>query len=113
MKLNLSIAPDLAESWRPVIEHHFNLTLSPLMASVSSPKVNFHAVEERGSLQFRCELTAKLSNGAPIALSSQHPDGRTAIGSVFLRARRDVTRRRRTLKGPTPISRRDAPAPLP
>ena len=113
MKLNLSITPDLADDWRPVIEHHFNLTLSPLVASVVSPKVAFFAVEERGDLQYRCELQAKLMNGNAIELASQHRDGRTAIGSVFLRARRDVARRRRTQNFPGPVSRRDAPAPLP
>ena len=112
MKLNLSIAPDLAETWRPLIEHQFNLTLSPLVASLLSPKITFTAFEERGSLQYRCELTAKLINGTPLELSSQHPDGRTAIGSVFLRARRDVTRRRRTLSRPAKVSRRAAPAQL-
>ena len=113
MKLNLSIAPELAETWRPVIDHHFNLTLSPLVASVLNPKMTFCAVDERGARQYRCELIAKLSNGRPLALSSQHPDGKTAIGSVFLRARRDVTRRRRAMGGSVEISRRAAPAPLP
>ncbi len=113
MKLNLSIAPELAEVWQPVIEHHFNLTLSPLVASVMNPKVTFSAIEERGSLQYRCELAAKLANGEQLDLSSQHADGTTAIVSVLLRARRDVTRRRRSLSGPVQISRRAAPAPLP
>jgi ribosome-associated translation inhibitor RaiA len=113
MKLKLSIPKELADSWRPVIEHHFNLTLSPLVASVLNPKVIFLAVNEQGNRQYRCELTAKLSNGTLIELTSQHPDGKTAIGSVFLRARRDVTRRRRTLGAPVQLNRRDAPAPLP
>ena len=113
MKLNLSIAPDLAQPWQPVIEHQFNLTLSPLAASLLSPKVSFRAIEARGGLEYRCELTAKLSNGTPIELASQHPDGSTAIATVFLRARRDVARRRRSLRHPAGISRRGAPAPLP
>ena len=113
MKFTLSIEPDLAEQWRPEIEHHFNLTISPLVASVANPKIIFSEVEEKGSRQYRCELSAKLSNGFPLELASQHPDGKTAIGSVFLRARRDVTRRRRSLNGRAQISRRAAPAPLP
>ncbi len=113
MKFNLTIAPELADTWRPVIEHHFNLTLSPLVASVINPKIVFSAIEERGSLQYRCELNAQLTNGTVLELSSQHPDGRTAIGSVLLRARRDVARRRRSLNGSAQINRRAAPAPLP
>jgi hypothetical protein len=110
MKLNLSIASDLEKNWRPLIEHQFNLTLAPLAASLLNPKITFTEFEERGTRQYRCELTAKLMNGMPLGLSSQHPDGRTAVGSVFLRARRDVTRRRRSLSWPAKVSRRAAPA---
>ena len=113
MKFTLSIEPDLAEQWRPEIEHHFNLTLSPLVASVINPKIAFSEVEESGGRQYRCELSAKLSNGFPLELASQHRDGKTAIGGVFLRARRDVTRRRRSLSDRTQLNRRAAPAPLP
>lgn len=113
MKFNLSIAEELDDAWRPIIEHQFNLTLSPLAASLIGPKVTFEAIEERHGLEYRCALKARLSNGTALELSSRHPEGRTAICSVFMRARRDVTRRRRSRSGPVQISRRAAPSPLP
>jgi len=112
MKFNLYINDELAETWRPTIEHQFNLTLSPLVATLLTPKITFETIEDRHGLAFRCTLKARLANGSHIDLSSRHPDGRTAICSVFLRTRRDVARRRRSLSGPMPISRRAAPSPL-
>ena len=114
MNFNLTIPTELVEDWKPVIEHQFNLTLSPLVAaSLGTPRVDFQLVEEKEGPHYRCVLRARLRNGTPVDLSGQHPDGRTAISSVFHRARRQVTRRRRSLNSPAGIRRRDAPAPLP
>ena len=113
MNFNLAIPTELVEDWKPVIEHQFNLTLSPLVASLGTPRVDFQLIEEKEGPQYRCVLRARLRNGTPIELTGQHPDGRTAVSSVFHRARRQVTRRRRSLNRQIGISRRDAPAPLP
>lgn len=112
MKLSLNIEPELAALWQPVIEHQCNLTLAPMVASVSNPKVNFTAVEANGERLYRCAFSANLMNGTKLKLVSEHADGRTAIGSVFLRARRDVARRRRALDGSYDF-RRAAPSPPP
>ena len=112
MKLILNIEPDLAALWQPVIEHQCNLTLAPMVASLSNPKVSFTAVTVNGQRLYRCELSANLINGPKINLTSEQADGRAAIGSVFLRARRDVARRRRALSASYDFNRRAAPAPL-
>ena len=113
MKLNISMDDDLDRTWRSTIEHQFNLTLSPLANSLLGPKITFERIEDRYGIEYRCELKARLPNGTSLELSSRHRDGRTAICSVFMRARRDVARRRRTPQSPQPLSRRVAPAPLP
>ena len=111
MKLTLNIESELAALWEPVIEHQCNLTLAPMVASVSNPKVNFKAVTVNGERLYRCGFSASLVNGTKINLASEQADGRAAIGSVFLRARRDVARRRRALSAPYDFSRRVAPSP--
>ncbi len=113
MNFNLAIPSELVDDWKPVIEHQFNLTLSPLVSVLGAPRVDFRLIEEKEGPQYRCMLRARLRNGTPVELTGQHPDGRTAISGVFHRARRQVARRRRELGGPDRISRRDAPAPLP
>ena len=101
MQPNLSISQNLETTWQPVIEHQFNLTLAPLVSSISNPRVAFSEVEGHNGKQFVCELTGRFASGDPMRISTQHADGRTAICGAFLRARRDVIRLRRLLGGIT------------
>ena len=112
MKLTLNIDPDLAALWQPVIEHQCNLTLAPMVASVTNPKLSFSSIRVGGERLFQCRFSASLLNGTPLSLANEHADGRIAISGVFLRARRDVARHRRNMREPaTLFSRRAVPEP--
>ena len=41
MSFQLSIPKELESTWRPVIEHQFNLLLAPLRVSLQNPRVSF------------------------------------------------------------------------
>ena len=63
MQPNLSISQNLETTWQPVIEHQFNLTLAPLVSSISNPRVAFSEVEGHNGKQFVCELTGRFASG--------------------------------------------------
>jgi hypothetical protein len=94
MSFQLSIPKELESTWRPVIEHQFNLLLAPLRVSFRNPRVAFSRIDDSAGNRYFCELTVRLPDGERLQLSAQHTDARTALIDVFSRARRVAGRRR-------------------
>jgi hypothetical protein len=94
MSFQLSIPKELESTWRPVIEHQFNLLLAPLRVSLQNPRVSFSRLEDPAGERYFCELIVRMPHGERLQLSAQHTDARTALIDVFSRARRAAGRRR-------------------
>ena len=97
MSFRHSIDPSLRDSWLPLIEYHYDLTLSPLRRLLRSTHVRFEEVLDNQRTCYRFEVSAKSVAGEPLFFSGQHTDGKVVIADVFSRARRDVSRRRRAV----------------
>lgn len=104
MQLRCDIAPDLANRWRPVIERQLDLTLAPLRDRLRSARVRFAQEGPRAGRvgageSYCCEFTVRDRVGATHRSVARHRDGTVAIADALTRARRSITRLRRTRPG--------------
>lgn len=111
MSFQLSIPKELEATWRPVIDHQFNLLLAPLRVSLRNPRVSFSRLDDAAGNRYFCELIVRMPDGERLQLSAQHTDARTAVIDVFSRARRVAGRRRWTIGEPRGVSQTGSALP--
>jgi hypothetical protein len=79
-----------------VIARHFQMNLASAMSDLRSLTVSFRAEHEAEGAPggYVCELRGRHRDDQEVRIRSVHPEGETAIGNAFARARREVRRRR-------------------
>lgn len=94
--LRVRVAEPLRERWTPVIARHFQMNLASVMSDLRSLSVSFRSENATGGTSegYVCELRGRHRDDREIRVRSVHPEGETAIGSAFARARREIRRRR-------------------
>ena len=97
--LKISVECEPSTNWRESIEQKSDYVLSSLMGDLRQAHLTFAPVctNEAGGMRYRCELEAKLVNGGWERVTSEHPDGLTAIEGAIFRFRRAVVRQRQVV----------------